>query len=360
MTLTTAPLTGTVIPAPKTFTHTVTIENGHAPTVTRHFGRRAVAKLTKVGLEVTHGEDLKDGNGFRFVGVLLGCPVALTSFQVRALLDDMKPLPAFTAKVGRQVITGQTLAEVSARYAELRDESGEGGSTWPQAVVRDSETLRVAGVVSYNGKVWAFDHGMTEAELIDGGARRLLGDLFVLSLHNRASAGASAMLFNPYDDGVYRAPDRFTPGQPVVLIFDQGKPTEHRKAATIVENIDASCAPLTDMWRVRTDEGGQFGFSGRAIVAAEDPSPLTPAGVQQARDYGVYVCPDEVRSFDTVGVAPADFTPAGCVRVCAGNGTTADPHGAAFDFRNGTLIGFGARVDEATMTEVLRAAGLVS
>ncbi len=42
----------------------------------------------------------------------------------------------------------------SMAYAERRDESGEGASTFPLADVRDA-TGRIVGHLSYNGKVWA-------------------------------------------------------------------------------------------------------------------------------------------------------------------------------------------------------------
>lgn len=53
---------------------------------------------------------------------------------------------------------GSSLAELSATYSRLRDDSGEGQSTWPFPDVYDEgqsvdEDLLV-GRLSYNGKVW--------------------------------------------------------------------------------------------------------------------------------------------------------------------------------------------------------------
>lgn len=63
---------------------------------------------------------------------------------------------------------------------------------------------------------------------------------------------------------------KFQPDQPVTLTFGDGGTFE----AVIIENIDASCRPLTDMWLVRVVEDGEpwarpFGFSGKAITPRE-------------------------------------------------------------------------------------------
>lgn len=50
--------------------------------------------------------------------------------------------------------TGATLADVSATYSRLRDESGEGASTFPEARVSDAAG-KIIGYVSYNGRIWA-------------------------------------------------------------------------------------------------------------------------------------------------------------------------------------------------------------
>lgn len=71
---------------------------------------------------------------------------------------------------------------------------------------------------------------------------------------------------------------KFTPGQPVTLNFTGPRDEPFTREAVIVENCDATCAPLTDMWLVQiVAESGQpgrtFGFSGKAITPRE-PSAL--------------------------------------------------------------------------------------
>lgn len=46
-----------------------------------------------------------------------------------------------------------SLAEASAAYVTVRDDSGEGGSTFREAVILAADGARYR--VSYNGKVWA-------------------------------------------------------------------------------------------------------------------------------------------------------------------------------------------------------------
>jgi len=93
------------------------------------------------------------------------------------------------------------------------------------------------------------------------------------------------------------------------------------------------------------------------IALDQTASPLTPAGKAQARvvHYPDYVAPDVVRTFDTFEACHGHTKP-GVLRVYAGNGTSADPSGAAFDFLNGRLIGFGARVDVETMARIVATA----
>ena len=57
---------------------------------------------------------------------------------------------------------------------------------------------------------------------------------------------------------------KFAPGQAVILNFTDGA----KMPATIIENIDAKCHPLTDMWFVQVAQGGRFGFVGSAITPA--------------------------------------------------------------------------------------------
>lgn len=93
------------------------------------------------------------------------------------------------------------------------------------------------------------------------------------------------------------------------------------------------------------------------IALNQTASPLTPAGAAQRRSVWCpdYVTPDEVRSFDTFEACHGCTKP-GVLRVYAGNGTSADSSGAAFDFLGGRLIGWGARVDAATMAKIVACA----
>lgn len=61
----------------------------------------------------------------------------------------------FTTTICGTTFAG-TLAELSAVYSRLRDESGEGASTFPTTTVRDSRNY-TAGFISYNGRIWAED-----------------------------------------------------------------------------------------------------------------------------------------------------------------------------------------------------------
>lgn len=60
----------------------------------------------------------------------------------------------FTIKVRQKTYTALTLEEISKQYAELRDESGEGGTTWRPVNITD-DSGNVVGFLSYNAKVWS-------------------------------------------------------------------------------------------------------------------------------------------------------------------------------------------------------------
>jgi hypothetical protein len=47
---------------------------------------------------------------------------------------------------------GQSLKELSEKYCQLRDDSGEGASTFPFPPVYSDKTQ--IGHISYNGRVW--------------------------------------------------------------------------------------------------------------------------------------------------------------------------------------------------------------
>lgn len=60
---------------------------------------------------------------------------------------------------------------------------------------------------------------------------------------------------------------KFQPGQPVLLNLTPAMGEPYTIEAVIIENCDAVCSPLTDMWRVRMETGFICGFSGKAITA---------------------------------------------------------------------------------------------
>lgn len=53
---------------------------------------------------------------------------------------------------GRHSQAVSTLRDASEAYAKVRDDSGEGASTFPEGVVRAGRLA--IGRVSYNGRVW--------------------------------------------------------------------------------------------------------------------------------------------------------------------------------------------------------------
>lgn len=59
------------------------------------------------------------------------------------------------------------------------------------------------------------------------------------------------------------------PGQAVEIRFNEGTPEAFTLTGTILENIDASCKPLRNMWFVKTSGGSQFGISGKALYPVE-------------------------------------------------------------------------------------------
>ena len=48
-------------------------------------------------------------------------------------------------------------AEASRLYAELRDRSGRGASSLPEARLYDADTNQLVARISYNGRVWRGD-----------------------------------------------------------------------------------------------------------------------------------------------------------------------------------------------------------
>lgn len=60
-----------------------------------------------------------------------------------------------TLKIGRRLnTTVASIAEAQRRYCQMRDESGEGASTFPQGTLIDG---KVKHRISYNGRVWVGD-----------------------------------------------------------------------------------------------------------------------------------------------------------------------------------------------------------
>ena len=60
-----------------------------------------------------------------------------------------------TLKIGnRATLEVTSFADASAKYAQARDESGEGVSTFPEGIVSNQSDQCLARV-SYNAKVWA-------------------------------------------------------------------------------------------------------------------------------------------------------------------------------------------------------------
>lgn len=144
---------------------------------------------------------------------------------------------------GRFAIGAADIAEASRLYSEARDGSGEGASTFPEGeILEDGKAI---ARISYNGKVWA----------------------------PRPWQSGDEPLFDPYSpDGPAPISD-FSAGQRVVVVFNRGEADEYREPGAIVENIDATCSPLRNMWQVRLDRGSTFGINGRAIDL-EEPAAL--------------------------------------------------------------------------------------
>ncbi len=55
------------------------------------------------------------------------------------------------------MVEAATLDALSAAYSRLRDESGEGNSTFPKPAVRVGGSNQIIGHFSYNGRIWNRD-----------------------------------------------------------------------------------------------------------------------------------------------------------------------------------------------------------
>lgn len=58
----------------------------------------------------------------------------------------------YTFKLRGKTYTATTLAGISAIYCLLRDESGEGGSTFPSPSIKQNGKITCR--FSYNGRIW--------------------------------------------------------------------------------------------------------------------------------------------------------------------------------------------------------------
>lgn len=142
----------------------------------------------------------------------------------------------------RKPVEVADFAEASRLYAEARDKSGQGASRFPEgAIIEGGEVI---ARLSYNAKVWAPGPWKSGAE----------------------------PLFDPYSPEGPAPISDFTAGQRVIVVFNRGAADEYREPGAIEKNIDATCAPLRNMWSVRLDRGATIGVNGRAI----DPAPVAP------------------------------------------------------------------------------------
>lgn len=62
---------------------------------------------------------------------------------------------SFTFTLRKTTHKAETLKELSEIYSRVRDESGEGNSTFPKPTVRNGKSI--IGVFSYNGRIWSGD-----------------------------------------------------------------------------------------------------------------------------------------------------------------------------------------------------------
>lgn len=61
----------------------------------------------------------------------------------------------YTLSLGKRgSYTAETIPAISATYCSVRDESGEGASTFPTGTVHEYQGGKLVGYVSYNGNIW--------------------------------------------------------------------------------------------------------------------------------------------------------------------------------------------------------------
>jgi hypothetical protein len=79
---------------------------------------------------------------------------------------------AYTAKIRGNIIVSDELSVISKAYCRIRDESGEGGSTFrPVNVKQDG---KVIGSISYNGRIWSQSVAEKKASVSGGDISTLI------------------------------------------------------------------------------------------------------------------------------------------------------------------------------------------
>ena len=80
----------------------------------------------------------------------------------------MTTLPQAPARLALRIGRARTLievasfAEASRIYAEMRDRSGRGASSLPEARLYDADTNQLVARISYNGRVWRGDRCLVD------------------------------------------------------------------------------------------------------------------------------------------------------------------------------------------------------
>jgi hypothetical protein len=65
----------------------------------------------------------------------------------------------------RTSYVADTLELASKIYCRVRDESGEGNSTFPKPTIRNGKSI--IGVFSYNGRIWSNDGASNQVLIYD-------------------------------------------------------------------------------------------------------------------------------------------------------------------------------------------------
>ncbi|MGH8159278.1 MAG: hypothetical protein ACREPQ_14250 [Rhodanobacter sp.] len=67
--------------------------------------------------------------------------------------QQQHPFLPYTLKIGGKAVAVCDLYDASSHYQILRDDSGEGASTFPEGMVYNGDVW--VARISYNGRVWA-------------------------------------------------------------------------------------------------------------------------------------------------------------------------------------------------------------